>query len=814
MLIISLLVSLCVIGCVEMPDAAQPLRSKAAGEIHGTRTVGQTFVASHDGLSRIDVRLATYGRRNSQSVVFHLRSHPSASTDIATITVGADDVENNAYHSFRFPPVPGSAGRSSYFFLESPTSRPGDAITTWHSPDDVHAGGQMYLQGNPQGGDLAFKTYYTYRHKAILRDLYTGTMASLRLVPLVILLYLLPGYALLQLLAPDLRLNLSERLALSLGLTLALMPSALLMASLVSLRLGRLMTVLLLAGAGLIALWRTNFSILRSSLRDVGTSDVSLGSIFLIALLVRLLVVRDWTVPMWADSYQHTVIAQLMVDHGGLFDSWLPYAPFNSFTAHFGFHSTVAFFHWLTGIGIARSVIIVGQILNTLSALTLYPLTVRLAQNRWAGVGAVLVAGLLSPMPMHYVNWGRYPQLAGQVVLPVALWLLLSALETPRLSWGRLAMASLALVGLCLTYYRMAFFYAAFVIAWGIGRPWGLRGKGLSGWTELVKRLVVIGLLFLLLVLPWIPRLFRGRLPAAVGATTAKGPSVSQLVEEYRIWQRITSYVPRSILVAALIGLSWSIFRRRWPVTVVGLWALGLASLVALRFLHVPGAGMMQNFAVLIALYIPVSLLVGWLVGELAHLMIRQVETVGHVVAAVALMGCGLWGARQRMTVFDPSYQLVTGADEAAMYWISEHTSPDARFLVNGCLIYGGTSAIATDAGWWIPLLANRQNTMPPQYALFNESEIEPGYGQRVVELVARLRQISPASEAGLALLCREGVSHVYIGRGQEQASWHVLNLSPPLLSVDELAASGDFERIYHQPDRVWVFALTNEACQ
>jgi len=223
---------------------------------------------------------------------------------------------------------------------------------------------------------------------------------------------------------------------------------------------------------------------------------------------------------------------------------------------------------------------------------------------------------------------------------------------------------------------------------------------------------------------------------------------------------------------------------------------------------------MMQNFAVLIALYIPVSLLAGWLVGELVRLMVRQVEIVGRVVAAVVLAGCGLWGARQRMAVFDPSYQLVTKADEAAIDWIRENTSPDAKFLVNGCRIYGGASVVGTDGGWWIPLLANRENTMPPQYALISEAEIEPGYRQRVVELVARLREISPASRAGLALLCREGVSHVYVGRGQEHASWHVLNLSPPLLSVDELTASGDFERIYHQPDRVWIFALTSEACQ
>ena len=107
------------------------------------------------------------------------------------------------------------------------------------------------------------------------------------------------------------------------------------------------------------------------------------------------------------------MIAQLLTDHGGLFDSWEPYVPYRSLTVHFGFPAATALLSWATEVGSAQTTLLVGQLINGLAALTLYPLAMRLAGgNRWAGVGAVLTAGLLSPMPAYYVNWGRYAQLA------------------------------------------------------------------------------------------------------------------------------------------------------------------------------------------------------------------------------------------------------------------------------------------------------------------------------------------------------------------------------------------------------------------
>ena len=157
----------------------------------------------------------------------------------------------------------------------------------------------------------------------------------------------------------------------------------------------------------------------------------------------------------------------------------------------------------------------------------------------------------------------------------------------------------------------------------------------------------------------------------------------------------------------------------------------------------------------------------------------------------------------------DSSFVLVTQPDAQAMAWVQEHTPAEAHFLVEGFPIMGGFSVVGSDGGWWIPLLAGRQNTMPPQYALMNEQPVEPGYTQRVVGLVAQLGATPPTSEEGLRLLCEWGISHVYVGQGQGMVGIG----AEQLFSPGELASSSGFDQVYHR-DLVYIFSVKPEACR
>jgi len=161
-----------------------------------------------------------------------------------------------------------------------------------------------------------------------------------------------------------------------------------------------------------------------------------------------------------------------------------------------------------------------------------------------------------------------------------------------------------------------------------------------------------------------------------------------------------------------------------------------------------------------------------------------------------------------RNIAIPPTFAMVTRPDNRAMAWIRENTPENASFLVEGFLIYNGASIVGSDAGWWIPLLAHRQNTMPPQYAILNEASIQPDYTQRMVALVKKLETIPLDSPEGVDLLRGKGITHVYIGQGQGEVGFGVTQLFSP----DELLDSQDYKLIYHQ-DRVYVFALKAGIC-
>ncbi len=821
-------------GCSTFVDQDQTsVVPEAAIILAPGHTVGQTFVARHGGLNGVEFWLEPEPGATGR-LVLHLRSDPQSPTDLSLSALSLDSIPAPGFYRFSFPPDNRSHGVYRYAFLELEGT---GAVRVGAALGEAYLDGAAYRDHEPLDAQLAFRLTYDLWGMAL--ELGEAVLKGLGLLGVAALLYLVPGYAMLAWASPHPSPGGSAategdrgwdevwpaRMGLAAGLSLAFYPLLLLWTDLVGLRLGPLYAwgpVVL----GLAALaWRHRRWRPRQgweSLRQWARSDAlwpDLAFIFILAMVfgIRLLVVRTLDAPMWGDSYQHAVIAQLLVDNGGLFDSWEPYTPYRGLTVHFGFSAVTALLPWMSGMDIARATLLTGQLLNGVAILTLYPLAFRLAdRNRWAGVGAVLVAGLLSPMPAYYVNWGRFAQLAGQAVLPVALYLLWEAVDRERFSWRTSALAALTLGGMVFHYYRMPFYYVSFVLAWLIG--WGLPNRRWDGhrWLSALGRMVLVAVMAILLVLPWSAYVAGGRLAGAVGAgiSTPTASELERVWADYQVWRDVAWYVPPSLLIASGLAFLWSLVRKRWVIAACFLWVAGLAGLVAGRLIRLPGANLMQNFAILIALYIPVGLTVGWLLGEIIQVIARVVERIAQAVSlrygisAFVFLALALIGLPKQMRIVDPRHIMVTRPDMQAMAWIRENTPPEALFLVEGFRIYGGRSAVGADAGWWIPLLAQRANTMPPQYALLNEAPAMPGYSQQVVGLVAHLEEHSPASHEGLSRLCEWGITHVYIGQGQGKVGAGAVQLFAP----DDLAGSPAFRPVYHR-DRVWVFALNPEAC-
>jgi len=634
-----------------------------------------------------------------------------------------------------------------------------------------------------------------------------GTASGVLAASLVLVL---PGWALLALLLPCDRHgecpypDLVTLLILSAGLTVALTPVVLLLFSLVGLKLGTGAVLALLVLSALVVGWRMLAWIRAGAWRPAWPDAplVALGLVAALVLGVRLWVVRGVNVGFWGDSYQHTLITQLILDNGGLFRSWAPYAPLQSFTYHFGLHGNIALFQWasgwLTGNATPRTVVLFGQVLNTLAVLALYPLAVRLSGGRrWVGVLSVLIAGLLTPMPMYYVNWGRYTQLAGQAILPVALWLTLEAVEAERWHAGRLAAAVLAVAGLALTHYFVLAFYVLFwppyLVAWSVGR-WR-RGRRLrAGWL----RLAAIAGLAVLLVMPWALHVMEGLLPRILSGYM-QGTPAEEFVEQETLFLPLAQFVPHYVAVLAVAGGLWALARRR-PVALLLVWTGCLLLLSNPDWLGLPGNGVVTNFTVELVLYIPAAILAADLVVAVIdtgwpwlRALVGRVEPAprggvprsgwaGRVAwagAAGLLLAVAWLGVQQRRTVLDPAFQLVTPADEQAIAWVRATTPTGTCFAVNSFFAYGGSLVAGSDAGWWLPLLAGRCTTLPP---LNYGAEVgpDPGYGEQVNALTRYLEQNTLQDAATVRTLRAQGIGYAFIGeKGGSLLDAEVLQASP-----------------------------------
>jgi hypothetical protein len=803
-------------GCAEQPDAAQPRFGQPAGEIAGAHTVGQTFIATVDNLHRIDVLMATYARTNRGPVVFYLRDDPAGARDLARIEIEAATIRDNKYHTFRFAPIPDAAGRSFYFALEAPEATPGNAVTVWQMARDVYPDGHVVVGGQPGEGDLAFRLYADYGLGAIVGDAGREIWRRGGALLLAALVFWLPGLGLLAVLLPGEVAAWRERLLAAPALTLALLPVLFLLTWAAGLRPGAWLAWGPAILGAIALVWRGRRLLRRAAVREWRRSDARWPDLALVAVVglvigARLLAIRGLTVPSWGDSVQHAVMAQLMVDNGGLFESWLPYAPYQGLTVHFGFAAVVAAWQWVAGLPAAEATLVAGQAVNAVAILALYPLAVRLAKgNLWAGVGALLVAGLLSPMPAFYVNWGRYAQLTGQAILPLALWLLwpvAAADQSPRRVWKALLLAGGAVAGMTLSYYRMPFYYAAFVLAWLLFHVLPDYRRDARRWATLVMHLALVGVVGVAFVLPWLSNIAGGKLATGLSESVAVAAPVEQVLAEYQIWRDVATYAPWVLIGLSVVATAWAAIRRQWTAVSPAAWLLILVALPAGRLVGLPGANFMQCFAVAIALYMPVGLLAGWLVEQVVAWLSR-VGRWGLALALAALLLVAGWGGRSQITVVEPFFRMVFPADQVALDWIRENTSADARFLVNGFTIYNGHSSVGSDAGWWIPLLARRENTMPPQYALLNEEPMVPGQKEAVTQLVRDLQSVSLVSPEGRRLLCRAGVTHAYVGQAQGMVGYD----AAPLLRVEDLLASPFFDLIYQQ-DQARVFALDGQAC-
>ena len=504
-----------------------------------------------------------------------------------------------------------------------------------------------------------------------------------------------------------------------------------------------------------------------------------LGVAFLLILAWRFYQVRDFALPAWVDSVHHVLIVRLILENRGLPDTLDPYLPV-LFLYHFAFHAITAVYSFLARLAPEQAVLLLGQILNAVVALSVY----RLGKALWgdwrrAALSALLV-GFVTQMPAYYATWGRYTLLAGLVLLPLAM---ADAVDTVQKGPTRSRLASLVILtgGLFLAHYFATYLFAIFLVFLGcqaLIRDYR-QGTLISGarWIPLVGAV----LLGVILAAPWLYRM--GGYAQGAVRFGVLSPSIEAVEAVYfprylpYLWHLFGPLRNQVLLLPALLGLVIAMWR--WQTRALALWALALG-LFSLPW-GVYFAPFRPDYFVIV-LFLPIALLVSNLLVSLLDWLNRgrfsRVKTSVIILAIALLLGWGIWTTR---SMLNASTVLATQADLQAIRWIDSNLPKEARFLINVSHWQSGIYR-GVDGGWWITPLTGRQTSLPVALYAMGEKK----YVDQVKDLAERTSRLQGCTPEFWEITRAMRITHIYLSKDKGSLQPNNLENCPNLELIYE----------------------------
>jgi hypothetical protein len=793
-LLVAVFLLLFVGGCGPFVDPynLQDLTDQPAAVLGGGATVGQTFTAHDDGLSAIDLQVAVYPTipRTTGTLVVSLWRVPSSIEPGAIPSIGSDHdkplavqqfpeatLEPNQWIRFSFAPITDSRGKT--FFLRAETTDPGKSpVTLWATGHLIDEGNSRFVNARAVPGSLAFRIYHDESPSDVVAETVATIGRSPLLWPIALLLCLVPGLGTASLLSRQ-DTDPAAFLGLAIGWSVLLGPLALTLAT--PIRFGPAMGLVLLVVGTLLFVSRwPRLELSPWAALAIGATGV--------AVVIRAVDAKGLIAPMWGDPVQHSYVAQLIGHDKGVPATYGALVPSQVFDYHFGFQAMAASASWLSGANAADAVLAVGQVLDALICLALYRFARDLVGSPVAGAVAAVLVAMVTTQPTYFVTWGRYPELAALVALPAAAAALRSALRetdgdgspigsfatahticdlktrtsrlTPRFlrhvtrgvpdHLDRIVVAAVAASALVVVHPRVGVFLGclglAFAAADSLERR-RLRSTGLG-----FLRLAAVGLVSLAMLVPWTVRLWHAHYHQVI-ATFAWQPV------DFPLGLAIAGN-DRWVLELAIAGAVVCLARRPALFVLFGLWSGLVFVLANPATFHLPFNLFINNGSVAIALFVPASVLVGYLASSIATTCGLDTWAKGvqwGLVGAIFLLGCSQ--APALTTVVNPCCLLIRPGDTSAIDWVRQNTPPDAKFVING---YQWMNDIwmGSDAGYWLPVLAQRRTSLPPLFY-----GVAPADEVREINATAASVSHDASDPAALAnLAARIGARYVFIG--------------------------------------------------
>src|SRR5690606_20020573 len=222
-----------------------------------------------------------------------------------------------------------------------------------------------------------------------------------------------------------------------------------------------------------------------------------------------------------------------------------------------------------------------------------------------------LTVPLIALMPAYFTTWGRYTQLFGLAMLPIALDAALEWLQRPgfwrtRSQFGRLAIATLLGAGLVVVHYRVLVFYAAFLGLYLL-LIWLNRQEGEVSPKVQTSRLVLLALTVVALSAPWLLRLWSDYVAQVVNAGALASPPEYNHIPV----RSLTIDITRWLFAIAAGGLVVAGIARRRVALLLALWVGVLALVANLGVVGLRPLWLINNESLVISYWLPTALASG-----------------------------------------------------------------------------------------------------------------------------------------------------------------------------------------------------------
>lgn len=402
---------------------------------------------------------------------------------------------------------------------------------------------------------------------------------------------------------------------------------------------------------------------------------------FILLLLLRLAFLRGLVAPPYADSAYHYQLTIRLLD---------PYIPVSAVITgsyyHLGFHVLAAWLAALTRWDLLTILPLIGQVMLAILLLSVYALALSLTGERNTARISALAAALLWSMPAYAANWGKFPAIAGIMLLPAvcAAFLLLFKLNSKK----RMAIITAAVLILGATWFHtriLVLLFCAGVAALPI--------------AFLLKRTSTLLL-----------RIFGGVILIGCAILYLTAPSL------------YTIYNGKNLLpiVGLLILLPFGLFYQPRLTSGIGFFTLlmlvcGLIPLPA--WLHLPAATLLDAQFLAMSLFLPFSLVIG--IGGSGLLRLTKQNWQKTVVWLILVAWVIFSAFNTSAYTPDPCCNFVSDSDLAALEWMKAELPQGATVYIAG--IDKEDGLIGSDAGVWVtPLTSLSSQLLPYDYAWFS----------------------------------------------------------------------------------------------